>query len=96
MRVMQPPAVFDSIRVVFSHLSRLNYSQITKTCKTGVNILQYIINADKSFSGIARCDDGTDQPKMAHVHFAKTAPGGFYFTGLRGDVSRLRDGKAFA
>lgn len=95
MRLTQPPAGFDSIRVVFSHLSRLNYSQITKTCKTGVNILRYIINADKSFSGIARCDDGTDQPKMAHVHFAKNGTGRIlvYFTG---HVSRLGDGKAFA
>lgn len=24
---------------------------------------------------MAWCDDGTDQPKMAHVHFAKAAPG---------------------
>lgn len=28
---------------------------------------------------MAWCDDGTDHPKMAHVHFAKTAPGGFLF-----------------
>lgn len=45
---------FDSIKIVFSDLSYVNNSQITENMQNyGVSNPQYIINADKSFAGMA-------------------------------------------